>query len=103
MSAISGRLEGKRAIVTGACQGIGEAIARLFAAHRATVFIGEMNAKTGQAVADSIVTAGGRVLNVTGLGATLAAARDRAYAAVHRIGWPQGFCRRDIGWRALAR
>ena len=50
-----------------------------------------------------LLAAGGRVLNVTGLGATLAAARDRAYAAVDRIGWPQGFCRRDIGWRALAR
>ena len=50
-----------------------------------------------------LLAAGGRVLNVTGLGATLAAARDRAYAAVDRIDWPQGFCRRDIGWRALAR
>jgi NAD(P)-dependent dehydrogenase (short-subunit alcohol dehydrogenase family) len=55
---MAGRLEGKRAIVTGAGQGIGEAIARLFAAHGAHVFIGEMNAKTGQAVADSIVAAG---------------------------------------------
>jgi NAD(P)-dependent dehydrogenase (short-subunit alcohol dehydrogenase family) len=54
------RLAGKRAIVTGAGQGIGEAIARLFAAHRANVFIGELNEKTGQAVADSIVAAGGK-------------------------------------------
>ncbi len=45
---------------------------------------------------------GGRVLNVTGQGATLAQARERAYAAVDRIDWPEGFCRRDIGWRALA-
>jgi phosphoribosylamine--glycine ligase len=45
--------------------------------------------------------AGGRVLDVTGLGATLAEARARAYAAVDRIDWPEGFCRRDIGWRAL--
>jgi phosphoribosylamine--glycine ligase len=44
---------------------------------------------------------GGRVLSVTGLGPTLAAARERAYAAIQRIGWPEGFCRRDIGWRAL--
>lgn len=44
---------------------------------------------------------GGRVLNVTGLGATLAEARERAYAAVDRIDWPEGFCRRDIGARAL--
>jgi phosphoribosylamine---glycine ligase len=49
-----------------------------------------------------LLAAGGRVLNVTGLGATLAEARARAYAAVDRIDWPQGFCRRDIGWRALA-
>jgi phosphoribosylamine--glycine ligase len=45
---------------------------------------------------------GGRVLNVTGLGPTLAAAQERAYGAVARIDWPEGFCRRDIGWRALA-
>jgi phosphoribosylamine---glycine ligase len=44
---------------------------------------------------------GGRVLNVTGLGATLAEAQARAYAAVDAIDWPGGFCRRDIGWRAL--
>ena len=48
-----------------------------------------------------LVAAGGRVLNVTGLGPTLAAARAKAYAAVDRIDWPEGFCRRDIGWRAL--
>jgi len=40
---------------------------------------------------------GGRVLGVTALGPDLAAARDRAYAAVDRIEWPEGFCRRDIG------
>jgi len=40
---------------------------------------------------------GGRVLGVTALGADLAAARERAYAAVDRIRWPGGFCRRDIG------
>jgi phosphoribosylamine---glycine ligase len=44
---------------------------------------------------------GGRVLSVTGLGATLAEAQARAYAAVDAIDWPGGFCRRDIGWRAL--
>jgi phosphoribosylamine--glycine ligase len=47
--------------------------------------------------------AGGRVLNVCARGATLQIALDRAYAAVDRIDWPGGFCRRDIGWRALAR
>ena len=57
---MGGRLEGKRAIVTGAGQGIGEAIARLFAAHGASIFIGEINAKTGQAVAGAIAAAGAR-------------------------------------------
>ncbi len=46
---------------------------------------------------------GGRVLNVTGLGRSLREAHDRAYAAVEAIDWPEGFWRRDIGWRALAR
>jgi phosphoribosylamine--glycine ligase len=54
-------------------------------------------------VGDKLVADGGRVLNVVGLGATIAAARDRAYAVVDRIDWPEGFCRRDIGWRALKR
>jgi phosphoribosylamine--glycine ligase len=45
--------------------------------------------------------AGGRVLNVCARGPTLQAARDRAYAAVDAIDFPDGFCRRDIGWRAL--
>ncbi|MEH6750941.1 MAG: phosphoribosylamine--glycine ligase [Paracoccaceae bacterium] len=44
---------------------------------------------------------GGRVLNVTARGATLAEAQARAYAMVDAIDWPGGFCRRDIGWRAL--
>jgi phosphoribosylamine--glycine ligase len=47
--------------------------------------------------------AGGRVLNVCARGATLQEARDRAYAAVAKIDFPDGFCRTDIGWRALAR
>jgi phosphoribosylamine--glycine ligase len=50
-----------------------------------------------------IVATGGRVLNVTARGATVREARERAYAAVDRIDWPEGFCRRDIAWRALAR
>jgi phosphoribosylamine--glycine ligase len=48
-----------------------------------------------------IEAAGGRVLNVSATAPTLAEARARAYAAVERIDWPGGFCRRDIGWRAL--
>jgi phosphoribosylamine--glycine ligase len=46
---------------------------------------------------------GGRVLTITALGSDLANARERAYAAVDRIKWPEGFFRRDIGWRAIAR
>ncbi len=48
-----------------------------------------------------IIASGGRVLNVTARGDTLAEAREAAYAMVDRIDWPGGFCRRDIGWRAL--
>jgi phosphoribosylamine---glycine ligase len=46
---------------------------------------------------------GGRVLNVTALGASVTEAQDRAYAGVDAIDWPEGFCRRDIGWRERAR
>ncbi|MFG1416365.1 phosphoribosylamine--glycine ligase [Xanthobacter sp. V0B-10] len=49
----------------------------------------------------NIVSNGGRVLNVTATGATLAEARAHAYAAIARIDWPDGFYRSDIGWRAL--
>ena len=56
----------------------------------------------GTALRDgSIIASGGRVLNVTARGATLREAHDAAYAMVDRIDWPGGFCRRDIGWRAL--
>jgi phosphoribosylamine--glycine ligase len=50
-----------------------------------------------------ILANGGRVLNVCGTGATIRDAQARAYAAIDRIKWPGGFCRRDIGWRAIAR
>ncbi|RUW25845.1 phosphoribosylamine--glycine ligase [Mesorhizobium sp. M4B.F.Ca.ET.215.01.1.1] len=51
----------------------------------------------------ALVANGGRVLNVTATGATVGEAQQRAYAALDRIDWPQGFCRRDIGWQAVAR
>ncbi|WP_163269170.1 phosphoribosylamine--glycine ligase [Chelativorans alearense] len=58
----------------------------------------------GTALRDGVLVAnGGRVLNVTALGANVTAAREAAYRAVDRIDWPQGFCRRDIGWRAVKR
>lgn len=52
---------------------------------------------------DDVVTTGGRVLCVVGLGDTVAAARDAAYARVERISWDNVFFRRDIGHRAIAR
>ena len=56
----------------------------------------------GTSAHDGKITAsGGRVLNVTARGASLKEARERAYAMVDAIDWPEGFCRRDIGWRAL--
>ncbi len=58
------------------------------------------HAGTRQQGAD-LVANGGRVLNVTGLGASVKEARDRAYAGIDVIDWPEGFYRRDIGWRAL--
>ncbi|MDP2621837.1 MAG: phosphoribosylamine--glycine ligase [Hyphomicrobiales bacterium] len=50
-----------------------------------------------------ILADGGRVLNVTARGRSVAEAQTRAYSAVDKIDWPEGFCRRDIGWRAVAR
>jgi len=56
-----------------------------------------------RADADGTIRAdGGRVLTVCATGETLRAARDAAYAAVDRIDWADGFCRHDIGWRALS-
>jgi phosphoribosylamine--glycine ligase len=50
-----------------------------------------------------IVANGGRVLNVSAIGKTVGEAQARAYAAIDRIRWPDGFCRRDIGWQAIKR
>jgi phosphoribosylamine--glycine ligase len=50
-----------------------------------------------------LVARGGRVLNVTATGGSVAEARDRAYGSVGRIRFPSGFCRSDIGWREIAR
>ncbi|MGH6993231.1 MAG: phosphoribosylamine--glycine ligase [Caulobacteraceae bacterium] len=48
-----------------------------------------------------LIASGGRVLNVCAVGRTLAEARSRAYDAIAQIDWPEGYHRRDIGWRAL--
>ena len=49
----------------------------------------------------AILANGGRVLNVCALGKTVTEAQARAYAAIDRINWPDGFCRRDIAWQAV--
>jgi phosphoribosylamine--glycine ligase len=51
----------------------------------------------------NVVATGGRVLGVSAIGKTVSEAQSRAYQAVDKINWPEGFCRRDIGWRAVAR
>ena len=74
-----------------------EGIKQASALEGVTVF----HAGTDVATDGKLVAKGGRVLNVTASGATLREAVDRAYAGVDVIDWLGGFCRRDIGWRAL--
>ncbi|MEJ0075515.1 MAG: phosphoribosylamine--glycine ligase [Alphaproteobacteria bacterium] len=62
------------------------------------IFHAGTKAEGGQIIAN-----GGRVLNVCGGGKTVAEAQSRAYAAVDKIDWPEGFCRRDIGYLAVGR
>ncbi len=50
---------------------------------------------------NQVLANGGRVLSVTAIGDSLLEAQKKAYAAVDTINWPDGFCRRDIGWRAV--
>jgi phosphoribosylamine--glycine ligase len=52
---------------------------------------------------DKVLASGGRVLGVTAMGTTVTEAQSKAYTAVKEVDWPGGFCRRDIGWRAIAR
>jgi phosphoribosylamine--glycine ligase len=51
----------------------------------------------------NMVAMGGRVLGVTAMGSDIAEAQERAYQVVNEVIWPEGFCRRDIGWRAVSR
>jgi phosphoribosylamine---glycine ligase len=69
---------------------------RIAQSSRAMVFHAGTARQDGQ-----IVATGGRVLGVTARGASLDEARGRAYGMVDTLDWPDGFCRRDIGWRAL--
>jgi len=58
----------------------------------------------GTALKDGeLVATGGRVLNIAATGKTVSEAQARAYAAIAQVDWPNGFCRNDIGWRALER
>jgi phosphoribosylamine---glycine ligase len=68
------------------------------AAPEVEIFHAGTTASDGALVAD-----GGRVLVVTALGTNVGEAQARAYRAVDAVDWPGGFCRRDIGWRAVAR
>ena len=61
------------------------------------------HAGTARAEDGTVTATGGRVLNVTARGKTVAQAQANAYAGVNMIDWPQGFCRRDIGYREVAR
>jgi phosphoribosylamine--glycine ligase len=61
------------------------------------------HAGTTRDEAGTLRAVGGRVLNVTARGASVSEAQRAAYRAVDAIDWPEGFCRRDIGWRAVAR
>ncbi|MDR3441222.1 phosphoribosylamine--glycine ligase [Telmatospirillum sp.] len=62
-----------------------------------------LHAGTARDKEGRVVATGGRVLGVTARGATVAEAQARAYQAIEKICWPEGFCRHDIGWRALER
>ncbi|HEY9539303.1 MAG TPA: phosphoribosylamine--glycine ligase [Kiloniellaceae bacterium] len=61
------------------------------------------HAGTKKGPGGEILASGGRVLDVTAMASTIEQAQALAYAAVDKIDWPEGFCRRDIGWRALTR
>ncbi len=76
-----------------------EGLAEAGAVEGVTVF----HAATARSEGGRILAAGGRVLGVTAEGATVGAAAERAYRAVDAIRWSDGFCRRDIGWRAISR
>jgi phosphoribosylamine--glycine ligase len=62
-----------------------------------------LHAGTRRGEKQLLLAAGGRVLNIVAVGTDVAEAKARAYRAIDRIDWPDGFCRRDIGWRAVAR
>lgn len=64
-------------------------------------FVKVFHAGTASDSEGNLVAVGGRVLGITAKGNDLQEARDRAYQAIEKVNWPEGFYRRDIGWRAL--
>ena len=62
-----------------------------------------LHAGTASGPKHEVLATGGRVLGITATGNTVKQAQQRAYNAIDQIHWPQGFCRRDIGWRAIER
>ena len=85
------------AVVKGSEIGGLEALAEAEAAGEVIVFHAATERRNGH-----LLATGGRVLGVTALGTTVSDAKARAYAAVARIDWPEGFCRGDIGGPAVA-
>ncbi len=76
---------------------------RGFEAAAAVEGVTVFHAGTRRASDGRVLSSGGRVLGVTALAPTVAEAQARAYRAVNALDWPDGFCRRDIGWRAVGR
>ncbi|WP_420402645.1 phosphoribosylamine--glycine ligase [Nisaea sp.] len=68
-----------------------------------TDMVTTFHAGTTRTDKDVLLATGGRVLVVTARGASVSEAQSRAYEAVEAVNWPHGFCRKDIGWRAVAR
>lgn len=81
----------------------GSMIGNLEAAENSAPGVKIFHAGTALDPQGHIVAAGGRVLGVTAMGKDIAEAQRKAYQAVDEIDWFEGFCRRDIGWRAVAR
>jgi phosphoribosylamine--glycine ligase len=66
--------------------------------HGVTIFHAGTRRVNGRLMAN-----GGRVLNISAYGPDIVQARERAYGAIDKIDWPEGFCRHEIGWRAVER
>lgn len=79
----------------------GTVIRNVEAAEEAAPFVKVFHAGTASDSEGNLVAVGGRVLGITAKGDDLQEARDRAYQAIEKINWPEGFYRQDIGWRAL--